>query len=415
MIKLLFNFKDKKNNVINEYYVEEQSDEVIFNDAYMNKILEKNKTIKDRVKSWDIFIDCNMATIIVDAYTLTEKFFLQSFQNSKSLLSILKANETKLHLVDIDIHHLETEKCGLFLANSKIDELYCDIKLIKKTKSTNSLGLKYFGKFDLKNCIINKAFFYQNIRYLTIRDSSISRMSFHFKDKTLIHTKGLYIQNSIIKAFNCNFYIDKLSIRDSEVNKVNFMPTARIEFVTLKRTKIDHVFGCNQDTITKKNLDGWYLIKKSNYKVNTYLYCVSGYHICKLENKLKIQMEKNIIKRIGLRCSDLFLRWSIGYAYKPANAVLFTLLSITAFAFIYSGIDWTYVLLNNQMSVKDLSTNIKVFLENLYWSGITFTTIGYGEIGAQDWISRFLAIVEGCLGISTMSLLVIALSKKYLE
>lgn len=52
-------------------------------------------------------------------------------------------------------------------------------------------------------------------------------------------------------------------------------------------------------------------------------------------------MEKNKIKRIGLRCSDIFLRWSIGYAYKSANAVLFTLLSIIALAFVYSCIDWT--------------------------------------------------------------------------
>ena len=52
--------------------------------------------------------------------------------------------------------------------------------------------------------------------------------------------------------------------------------------------------------------------------------------------------------------------------------------------------------------------------EALYYSGITFTTIGYGDITPIDW-TRFLAVIEGVLGIVLMSSFLISLVRKYIE
>lgn len=52
--------------------------------------------------------------------------------------------------------------------------------------------------------------------------------------------------------------------------------------------------------------------------------------------------------------------------------------------------------------------------EALYVSGITFATIGYGDITPVG-MTRFLAIVEGLLGVTLMSAFVVSLVKRYIE
>lgn len=52
--------------------------------------------------------------------------------------------------------------------------------------------------------------------------------------------------------------------------------------------------------------------------------------------------------------------------------------------------------------------------EALYFSCITFTTIGYGDL-APIGLARFIAVVEGLLGITLVSSFVVALVKRYVE
>jgi hypothetical protein len=54
------------------------------------------------------------------------------------------------------------------------------------------------------------------------------------------------------------------------------------------------------------------------------------------------------------------------------------------------------------------------FGEAFYFSGITFTTIGYGDI-APIGFARFLAVSEGAAGIFLISSFVVALVRKYVE
>lgn len=52
--------------------------------------------------------------------------------------------------------------------------------------------------------------------------------------------------------------------------------------------------------------------------------------------------------------------------------------------------------------------------ESLYFSGVTFTTLGYGDDTPQGWI-RLVAILEAFCGLFIMPLFVISLSRKYLR
>ena len=54
------------------------------------------------------------------------------------------------------------------------------------------------------------------------------------------------------------------------------------------------------------------------------------------------------------------------------------------------------------------------FSEALYFSGISFTTIGYGDIAPLKSI-RYIAVIEGLIGILLSSSFVISLTRKYID
>lgn len=58
--------------------------------------------------------------------------------------------------------------------------------------------------------------------------------------------------------------------------------------------------------------------------------------------------------------------------------------------------------------------NAETFLEALYFSGLTFTTIGYGDITPMGF-ARILAVLEGLLGIMLSSALVVSLVRRHIE
>lgn len=55
------------------------------------------------------------------------------------------------------------------------------------------------------------------------------------------------------------------------------------------------------------------------------------------------------------------------------------------------------------------------FVRELYFSGITFLTIGYGDISPENDIARILAVLEGFLGVFTMSYFSVAVIRRILR
>jgi hypothetical protein len=115
--------------------------------------------------------------------------------------------------------------------------------------------------------------------------------------------------------------------------------------------------------------------------------------------------------RLLSKIVDLFC----GYGEEPLKIIAFTWLAIMIYAVIYlfSGLNYAGEVIKFDMSAG-VSENISHLLDTLYFSIITFTTLGYGDITPQGF-SRFLASTEALMGSFSLALFVVVFVKKMIR
>jgi ion channel/pentapeptide repeat protein len=89
--------------------------------------------------------------------------------------------------------------------------------------------------------------------------------------------------------------------------------------------------------------------------------------------------------------------WLWGYGEKPWRLALFMAFNIVLFG----------TLLYWAQALPD-----KAWWEHVYFSGITYLTIGYGDLAPHGPWARLLAVVEGAFGIGTFGMLIASITKK---
>ncbi len=89
---------------------------------------------------------------------------------------------------------------------------------------------------------------------------------------------------------------------------------------------------------------------------------------------------------------------------KPSRIVLLATVVIFGFAGFYS---------QDATSFRD-EGSIHSYWDALYFSALTFTTIGYGDISPVHWM-RGLAVLEGLLGIALSGAFLVSLTRRYIE
>ena len=122
----------------------------------------------------------------------------------------------------------------------------------------------------------------------------------------------------------------------------------------------------------------------------------------------RLQMPKYSGKRVLSKLVDLFC----GYGEEPSRVVIFSLLIILTFSLIYFSLGITDGANTIQFS-SDLSLfeNLKNITYTTYFSVVTFTTLGYGDLTPTGWARSFAAI-EAFLGSFTLALFVVVFVKK---
>lgn len=101
-----------------------------------------------------------------------------------------------------------------------------------------------------------------------------------------------------------------------------------------------------------------------------------------------------------------------GYGEKPENTITFSILLIftCALGYFFFGVNYY-----NDPIVFDADAgffdNLSTFFMALYYSVVTFTTLGYGDI-TPFGITRFIAVIEAFLGSFTIALFVVVFVKR---
>ncbi|RSD30034.1 ion channel [Vibrio pectenicida] len=120
----------------------------------------------------------------------------------------------------------------------------------------------------------------------------------------------------------------------------------------------------------------------------------------------RYQMPRLCVKRIVSKTVDLFC----GYGEDPMRVVGFSMFLILVCALAYFFLDTT----SAHPIYEELSGwqfYLFEFFNSLYFSVVTFTTLGYGDISPVGF-ARFVAALEAFLGSFTMALFVVVFVKK---
>lgn len=138
------------------------------------------------------------------------------------------------------------------------------------------------------------------------------------------------------------------------------------------------------------------------------LFSLSGDLIQRELTVRRMRMPKFSFKRLGSKIVDIFC----GYGEAPLRIVFISIVMIIICASIY-----TFTGLNYQGDIiayspdKPFWENVSLFLSCLYYSVVTFTTLGYGDFTPVGY-SRAIAAIEAFTGSFTIALFVVVFVKK---
>lgn len=141
---------------------------------------------------------------------------------------------------------------------------------------------------------------------------------------------------------------------------------------------------------------------------NQGLFELAGYCIHKELTMRRMRMPQFSNARLVSKIVDLFC----GYGERPMNVIVFSLALILTCAFGYYllGVNYQGEVIQLDLSAS-LSQNLNEFFGVLYYSVVTFTTLGYGDI-TPIGPARIIAAFEAFVGSFTIALFVVVFVKK---
>ena len=138
------------------------------------------------------------------------------------------------------------------------------------------------------------------------------------------------------------------------------------------------------------------------------IFTLSGDFIQRELTMRRMQLPKYSKERLSSKLVDLFC----GYGEAPLRIIGLSIAIIVFCALIYTftGLNYQGEILsyNSELSFRD---NFYLFLSCLYYSVVTFTTLGYGDFTPVG-LSRAIAAIEAFTGSFTIALFVVVFVKK---
>ena len=293
---------------------------------------------------------------------------------------------------------------------------------IKKGQISNFTGFYFEDKFEIKKLINYK---YEKLKFCEAvfkEEADFSDFKFentvdftntefksyvNFKNADFLHNcvfkktifNEKYINEEIFQK--SNFDGQKLIVEECvnfpRLDGVIFSPYTKFILKDTKYSMKDSICGRTNYRIARiqaKNTEdneniGYYYYNERNY--------ASDFLKCRKYNGYKDYLTNDFF--------DFLARYLIGYGERPIRLLLisFSLISVFAFIYILIGIksmDYGLIKLNLSNSDYSIYELITFYLESWYFSMITFSTVGYGDIIVYSLIGKIVVCIEVFLGIT---------------
>lgn len=166
-----------------------------------------------------------------------------------------------------------------------------------------------------------------------------------------------------------------------------------------EKNSLGNAILSNEETMEEKGRQ-FSLMKQDYHKIGSY------------ENEDKAFVEymrcrRERLKNSWMRALDKLIDCIGGYGTKPSHVAITMLVVWGVFGGIFTGLD----LIGGGLS-HGLYGH---WIDGFYFSGITFLTIGYGDIAPMLVITKILAPIEGALGLFLMSYFTISVVRRTLR
>jgi len=120
------------------------------------------------------------------------------------------------------------------------------------------------------------------------------------------------------------------------------------------------------------------------------------------------QLPKLSLPRFLSKIIDLFC----GYGEKPMRLISTAIIAIISFAMLYAVVGLQYNgEINNLAKTSSPTEIIEVFSNAIYFSTVTFTTLGYGDFTPVGF-SRLIASIQAITGSFTVALFVVVFVRR---
>ena len=251
-----------------------------------------------------------------------------------------------------------------------------------------------------RNCKLEYSFFYE---------SDISNMDFihcNWRKKYMLAEEqyDLRIPTKFTKVGLPDTYFNRLISQIEKItgNKFNIIP-----FIYPNEYKRQKKINENNGSLYIKHT-GWNDAKMAanSYRKLRLKYSeqgepeIAGHFF--FRERVNQRRQKKLLKRV---INYIFQELLFGYGEKPFRVITSSGLIIFMFSIIYK---YSNLLVNgNEKIVNDLFSSI-------YFSTVTFTTLGYGDYHPIKWL-RFIAASESIIGAILIALFVVTLTRKLIR
>ena len=271
------------------------------------------------------------------------------------------------------------------IVNYKYDKLkFCEAKFKKEANFNDFIFVK---SVDFTNVEFKSSVNFNNCIFLNNR----------IFNKTIFNEK--YINEKVFEKANFNgqkLIVEKCAYFP-RLDGVVFSPYTKFILKDINYSKKNCLCGKNNYKIARIQAKQ----TEDNENMSYYYYNERNY----TSNFLKSSRYKGYSDYLTNEFFDFLSKYIIGYGEKPFRLLCISVFIISLFALIYmftglNTMDYGLVKINLSKNMYTFNEIIVYYLEAWYFSMITFSTVGYGEIIALGIFGKIFVCLEVFLGIT---------------